>query len=262
MPFVVDFESEYHETTPGMPGSPFPDTPTDGEDVSFIMPWVDGTRSITLRYLNTVFDVRNVSQNAPQVTITSPTSPVSWPAHSTQALTWNGSDADGDPLVYSVYYSNNAGASWSLIADELTAPSFDVDVDAMSGGPDVRFRVVASDGVNVGFDETPASITIPNHAPDALITDPTGGSYHLPGDLVVFHGLAADMEDGTLPDAALHWSDDVQGSLGDGPSVPVNTLNPGKHTVTLTATDSYGVSSTTSVTFWVDNPMYLPNVSR
>ena len=58
------------------------------------------------------------------------------------------------------------------------------------------------------------------------------------------------------------WSDDVQGGLGIGPSVPINNLTPGKHTITLTATDSYGISTSTSVTIDVAYPIYLPQVKR
>ena len=88
------------------------------------------------------------------------------------------------------------------------------------------------------------------------------GSFHLPGDLIVFHGIAVDMEDGTLPPAALVWSDNLQGGLGIGQTVPINNLTPGLHTITLTATDSYGVSNTASVTIFVDNPVYVPAVRK
>jgi hypothetical protein len=118
--------------------------------------------------------------------------------------------------------------------------------------------VVASDGINTGFDETPATITIPNHAPIPIISEPVPGSFHHPGDLIVFAGIATDMEDGTLPGSALVWSDNVQGGLGTGPTLPINTLTPGKHIITLTATDSYGISSSTTVDIFVGYALFLP----
>jgi hypothetical protein len=263
--FNLNFVSEYQETGKGLPPPPFPAGESPSENVSFIMPFADGTRTIKLVYNGAqqqLLDTRTVSLNAPQVTITSPVTPVAWPAKSTQSLTWNGSSLDGLPLTYSIYYSNDGGTGWTILASDLTTPSYSVIVDSMAGGSDVRFRVVASDGVNTGFDETPATITIPNHPPQPIISDPTLNSYHIPGDLIVFHGIATDMEDGTLPDSAMNWSDSVQGGLGMGPTVPINHLTPGKHTITLTATDSYGVKSSTSVTLTIGYPVYLPKLSK
>ena len=262
--FSADFASEYAPPPGGVPAV-FPSNDTPVENISFIMPWADGTRSIVLVYRGAVLEVldqRDVSLNAPQVKITSPVQAVNWLAHTTPVLKWTGNDLDGDPLTYSVLYSYDGGLSYLLLADNLTATSYPVNVDSMAGGSDVRFRVVASDGVNTGFDETPATITIPNQAPVALITDPSGASIHQPGDLIVFHGIGTDMEDGTLPAAAMVWSDNLQGGLGIGQTVPINTLTPGTHTITLTVTDSYGVSTTATVTIQVAYPMYLTNMRR
>ena len=259
--FNVDFTSEYQDPGP-LPAPPFSASPTDAQDISFIMAYMEGTQSIVLKHNSDVLDTRNVTLNAPQVTITSPVVAANWPEKTIQSLTWNGEDIDGDSLVYSVFYSNDGGATWSLIADSLTVPSYDVDVDAMAGSADARFRVVATDGVNTGYDETTVDITIPNHAPEPIITNPVAQTIHLPGDLIVFYGSATDFEDGTLVDSALEWSDNIQGGLGIGPSVPINNLTPGKHTITLTATDSYGISSSTSVTIDVAYPIYLPTLKR
>ncbi len=260
--FNVDFTSEYQNTGGPLPPPPFPGTPADSQNISFVMPYVEGTQSIVLIHNTDVLDTRNVSLNAPQVTITSPVAAVDWPAKTTQTLSWSASDLDGDPLTFSVFFSNDGGGSWSLIADSLNNPSYDIDVDSMAGSSDVRFRVVASDGVNTGFDETTQTITIPNHAPEAFITNPANLSIINPGDLIVFHGGGTDMEDGTLEDSALQWSDNVQGGLGIGPSVPINNLTPGKHTITLMVIDSYGISSSTSVTVDIAYPIYLPGVER
>jgi hypothetical protein len=265
MSFNVNFTSEYHEAGSGFTPPPFSPADTGAENVSFIMPFADGTRSIRLVYngpTQQVLDTRVVSLNAPQVTITSPVNPVNWPAKSTQILSWTGSSLDKLPLTYSIYYSNNGGVSWVILASDLTASSYNVIVDSMAGGSDVRFRVVASDGINTGFDETPATIIIPNHPPQPIISDPVANGLHAPGDLIVFHGIATDMEDGTLPDASMHWSDSVQGSLGIGPTVPINNMKPGKHTITLTATDSYGVSNSTTVTIFVGYGEFLPKLSK
>ncbi|MFQ5858059.1 MAG: hypothetical protein ACE5LU_20840, partial [Anaerolineae bacterium] len=254
--FAVSFESEYSaHTGDEPPGDP---SPAPQMDVAFVMPWENGTTSVVLLHNDQVLDQRPVSDNAPQVLITSPSEAVSWPVGSTQQLTWQGSDLDGDSLTYSVFYSHDAGASWDLLASELAEQSFTVDVDALAGGSDVRFRVVATDGVNTAYDETDEAISVPNKAPFAIITNPVAGETFAPGTLVVLQGTATDLEDGGLPDSALHWSSDRQGGLGIGPAVPVNTLQSGEHNIILTAVDSHGQTASVSVPIFVGHRVYLP----
>ncbi len=262
--FVVDFTSEYSAPVT-LPPSPFPATDTSAEEVAFIVPWMEGTRSLVLVHQGPtpeVLDMRNVPLNAPQVTITSPIQPVDWPAHTVQPLSWAGTDLDGLPLAYSVFFSNDGGLSFRLLASGLTTTTYQVEVDAMAGGADVRFRVVASDGVNTGFDETPATITLPIQPPVAIITDPLSATFHSPGDLIVFHGLGTDLQDGTLPAGALEWSDNRQGSLGIGPTLPINNLTPGDHLITLTVSNSYNISSKASISIQIAYPVYFPSVVR
>lgn len=257
--FAVSFESEYSAHGDEPPGDP---SPTPKMDVSFIMPWEDGTTSVVLLHNDEVLDQRAVSDNAPQVVITSPSEAVSWPAGSTQTLSWQGSDPDDDSLTYSVFYSYDGGANWQLLAGELTEQSFAVDVDALAGGSDVRFRVVATDGINTAYDETDEAITVPNKAPYPIITNPLPGQVFAPGALVVLQGTATDLEDGGLPDEAMQWSSDRQGSLGFGPSVAVNTLEAGEHTITLTAADSFGQTTSVSVPIFVGHRVHLPLIRR
>jgi len=182
------------------------------------MPWDPGTASVVLTYLGTVLDQKKVSANPPQVMITAPTLPEDWLPGSPHTLSWSGLDLDGDPLSYSLSYSSDGG---------LTDTSYQVQTDAMAGGSDVRFRVIATDGVLTGVDETDQAISTPNKAPQASILNPVEKGIYLPGALVVLQGIATDMEDGTLPGEALKWSSDLQGSLGSGPSLALNNLFPG-----------------------------------
>ncbi len=266
-PFMVNFESEYdaHGGPPsGGSGDPppFPPEPAAQADVSFIIPWVDGAASVVLTHQGQDIAVRAVSGNPPQVFFTSPLSAETWQPGSTHTLTWDGLDLDGDPLTYTLFYSRDGGWTWILLQSGITGTSFDVPTDALAGGSDARFRVVATDGVNTDSDETPQAIAIPNQPPEATISAPEADGIHLPGALIVFQGLGADMEDGILPDDSLVWSDDLQGELGRGPVLPVTSLKPGRHTITLTVTDAYGISSSASVSVTVGFPTYLPILTR
>ncbi|RME82815.1 MAG: DNRLRE domain-containing protein [Caldilineae bacterium] len=262
--FVVNFESEYDAhggTHPeGQSEPPFPPDPTAQIDVSFIMPWEPGADTVALVHKGQVLDTRPVSATAPFVRILEPAGATTWPAGSIQSLKWEATDIDGDPLSYSVLFSNDGGASWTLVASELSEPSYDAVVDTLAGGSQGMFRVVANDGVNIGWDDTDGPITIPNKKPQVLITHPATDYQTTPGALVVLEGTATDLEDGGLPDEAMLWTSNLQGNLGIGPSVSLNTLSMGTHTITLTARDSAGQESQASVRVVVAHETYLPSM--
>ena len=266
IPFAADFESEYdaHNGSTDAPADdpPFPPEPTNYADLSFIIPWSETTSSVVLTYNGEPIDERVVSDNPPQVLITTPTGQEQWAPGSTQRIEWQAIDLDGDLMTYSVFYSSNSGDSWILLQSELTDTFYNVAVDSMAGGSDVRFRVVATDGVHTSVDETDQAITIPNQAPHVTILNPLPGSNYIPGELVVLQGSGTDLEDGTLPDEALVWSSDRQGGLGVGPSVPLSVLEPGTHVITLAGKDSLGVETSQSVTINIAYPAYLPMQMR
>jgi hypothetical protein len=261
--FSASFESEYGAGNPLLRfNTAGVGTPTPHATVSFVMPWAEGATSIVLLHGTTVLESRAVSAGSPSVLITNPSAPVSWLAGSTQTLNWVGADPDGDALHYSVFYSND-GSAWELLESGLTGNSFDLNVDALAGGANARFRVVATDGVNVGFDETNAPISVPDKLPIAAISDPgPAGKVVLPGDLLLATGLGSDLEDGTLPDEALAWSSDRQGALGSGPSLAINTLQPGLHSITLTVHDSAGQAATATAQVFVGTRVALPLTRR
>jgi len=266
--FAISFRSEYAShggtSAEGTAGSepPFPPEPSPQADVTFIMPWVAGADTVALVHNGQVLDQRRVSAHAPTVQITSPTGAATWPAGSTQTIAWTGSDADGDVLTYSLLYSNDGGANWVLLADHLTGKAYAVEVNSLAGGSDTRFRVVANDGIDIGFDETDGPISVPDQAPFVVISNPANGQAFAPGALIVFQGSATDMEDGTLPDGALVWSSDRQGVLGTGPSLPQNTLQPGLHVIKLTATDSKGHASVLTTGVFIGSRTYLPVIMK
>lgn len=270
-PFAVNFESEYDgHSGPDHPESdplandppPFPSADTGEVDVSFIVPWDPATQSVALVLNGQDLDVVNVSPNAPQVLFTAPSAAENWAAGSAHTLTWQGLDLDGDPLSYSIFYSSDAGVTWELIANNLTGTSLDVNANDLAGGSDVRFRVVVTDGLNTAFDETDQTITVPNKAPFATVLNPLDGGFFKVGALVVFQGMGVDLEDGTLPDGSLTWVSNRDGTLGIGPSLPINSLTRGKHTITLTAIDSSGASTVLTFKIMVGKQFFLAVMMR
>ncbi|RME80141.1 MAG: hypothetical protein D6775_16940, partial [Caldilineae bacterium] len=207
---------------------------------------------------------RAASAHAPQVTLLSPNGGETW-GEGTQTVRWQASDADGDDLTFLLQYSLDNGATWTSLATGLTGDSYEVDSGLIPGSDSVLFKVIASDGMLSAEDVSDAPMTIARHAPTVRILSPTDGRWYTPGQTAVFDGEALDLEDENLPDDAYHWTSDLDGDLGDGPSIAVDNLSPGYHTITLTVTDSDGMSGSASIQVFVGNELplrsYMPFVT-
>ncbi len=257
--FVVNFESEYDKHVGETPGDP---SPTEKVDVTFVMPWLDEATTVVLSYKGQVLDSRSISKSEPTVAFTSPNTMVAWKDGSQETLSWKGDDADGDSLSYALFYSYDNGMNWQLLRDVITDTKYTVEVSALAGGSDTRFRVVATDGINTAYDETDAPIVVPNKAPMPIIIEPVNGLMAEPGTLVLLQGGATDLEDGTLAEGNLTWLSDRQGALGTGYSVALDTLAAGVHVITLRATDSLGVSAESTATVTIGYGTYIPVISK
>ena len=156
-------------------------------------------------------------------------------------VTWTGSDLDGDPLTYSVLYSNDGGMNWQTLATELDVPTLALNTDQLPGGSGM-IRVLASDGLLSGQD-TSGAFSVPEHAPSVQIVTPSEGQVFFPTQQVTLQGSAYDLEDGTLDDAAFLWSSSIDGDLGTGASLNTSELTTGDHIITLTVIDSDGMTS-------------------
>ena len=161
------------------------------------------------------------------------------------------SDPDGSTLTY----------SWDLDGDgtfgdsTLAQPSFTYTV---AGNRIVRVRVDDGQGLNA----VAAVLISPNNAaPTPAIGAPTASVAWSVGEVIGFSGSATDVEDGVLPASALTWSliahhcpsachshalQDFVG-VAAGSFVAPDHEYPAHLELRLTATDSLGVQSSTSV---------------
>jgi hypothetical protein len=93
-----------------------------------------------------------------------------------------------------------------------------------------------------------------------IIFGPAEGLVFPLNSVVNLLGSATDEEDGPIGPDRLVWSSDLDGDLGQGPSLQVRTLSPGRHTLSLTATDSSGNSASSQVHIAIDSSVvrWLP----
>jgi hypothetical protein len=105
------------------------------------------------------------------------------------------------------------------------------------------------------------TVTVGNTAPTAVIDIPSAGTLWRVGDVIAFTGHATDTQDGALPSSALSWDLVMQHCPSNCHSHVIQTFSgvsggsfvapdhewPSYLELRLTATDSGGLSSTTSL---------------
>ena len=124
------------------------DADLDEEFFALRVPYPAGATRASLRRGEVELAARAASASAPTVTITRPAAGEVWDG--TRSVAWQGSDADGDALTYTVLYSGDGGTKWLPIETNTTSTEFAFDTAEIASGDRVHFRVLASDGFRTG----------------------------------------------------------------------------------------------------------------
>lgn len=138
----------------------------------------------------------------------------------------------------------------SLPEESLSWASSDPDVAAVDQrgevtgvGPGSATITASSHGANGS-----ASIeVIEIDPPEAEIDEPDDGDTFKEGRRITFEGEGEDPEDGRLKGDALVWTSSLDGEFGTGEEVKTRELSAGTHTITLTVTNSRGISATDEI---------------
>ena len=167
---------------------------------------------------------------------------------------WTGTDEDGDRLSFSVQFSNDGGNHWTSLAAETPELSLTVAQALLPGGPDCRVKVIATDGTRTSSSQS-AAFSIARRPPVAGIGGISVGEQLPFGALRELTASITDGEDGALDDNNLAWTlRDLQRGTqtsGSGTRFLLNAPAPGGYEITLTATDSDGMTGTRTVPFSV-----------
>lgn len=203
---------------------------------------------------NMVLTVAPVSAHAPTVSNVALQGAPN-PVTGTVTLGWIANDQDGNALTFDVFYSRDGGATLQPLAVNVGGQSMQLDTARLGGGTAI-LRVVASDGVNTARADS-APFTVANKPPLPRILTPNDGLHIHYGQLVNLSGEAEDAQDGGVSGIGLAWSYQ-NGMLGTGPLLSVDDLPVGPNLITLTATNSLGLSAAVSLTVTVDDDLIPP----
>jgi TolB protein len=134
----------------------------------FRLPYPPQTQRIVLRRGEEELAIRQVSANAPVVTGLAA-------RHLTESdeviIKWEGSDADGDALAYSLLYSADEGETWLALTYNQTDTHYTWNVVGFPSERPYRFRLIATDGINTTTEETVAETGMAPPTLPVLSTD-------------------------------------------------------------------------------------------
>jgi hypothetical protein len=147
-------------------------------------------------------------------------------------------DPEGLPYETGDYYSLRPGrTTQSLVMTSQT-------VQNDSGSPTMHWFYIEY-GLGTAPYVSPPSVSITAPANLAAFTQ---------GANVTYSASVSDPIDGTLPSAAIRWSEDGT-FIGSGPSVSHVENTVGVHTITVTATNGDGKSASASITVRINAPI-------
>jgi hypothetical protein len=221
---------------------------SDHEFFNIIMDYPAGTKKIVLKKNGIELTSRTVSENAPVVDIISPQGGGSLSGD--VEISWTATDQDGDPLTYSILYAPD-GTDWLPIDALLTETTYLWNSGQYPGGANAKIAVIASDGVNEGKDETSLAFSIETKGPVITITSPENNTTQSSRTPITFTASGYDHEDGSIPSSAFTFESNIDGVLGKGSPLRVDSLSTNTHTITVSAKDSDNNTSSADITITV-----------
>ena len=244
----------YVPATPPAPVQKIESAPFQG-----MMRFPAATTKFQIVKSGTVLNELAVSANAPVVSNVTPTAAMT--LNGSYQLTWTASDVDRDKLYYTVEYNPDVTSSksvWTVLIDDLETPSWTEDFSHLPGGQHAKIRVTADDGV-LSTSALSAEFQVTAKPPEIFIVDSDAKGHNAAagasdvftytvGSNVFLEAESYDLQDEWLPESGIRWTSSVAGAIGTGSKLRVSSLSVGTHVVTVTATNSAGLSSSDSVT--------------
>ncbi|MEM2129178.1 MAG: hypothetical protein QXZ70_01125 [Candidatus Bathyarchaeia archaeon] len=145
----------------------------------FAVPYPSGVAQIQILHGANIVASRNVSANAPTVSITYPNDGETFVSGENVTIMWEANDADNETLSFTVLYTPDDGTSWIPIQTGISETCLNWTVPDDHPTDQCRIKVVATDGVNTGEDLSDLTFTILRH--DIAVLDIEASTYRIRG---------------------------------------------------------------------------------
>jgi hypothetical protein len=226
-------------------------------DFTEIVPAVPGVAKVELTGSLSAGAIITAGINPPGVVVTYPNGGESWPATGSTQITWSAGDTDGDPLTFTVWFSNDDGGSWQVLASDLHTAGMSVDLATLPGSVGKCWvRVQVSDGIHSASDTSNGPLSKAGQPPEVEIVAPHPVTLFTEGETAVLHAVVTDPDEPVLPNN-IRWYSSQQGLLGYGARLGVTNLVPGMHRVMCKASDGDGYYAQAETAVYI-----LPNTNR
>jgi hypothetical protein len=210
---------------------------------SYQLPSQEDAAMILLKHNDEVLDTVVPSFNPPLIVVTAPGDGDVWSGQET--ISWQASDADGDPLQFTILYSPNEGGNWYPVAGNLTGTEYIVDVGLLPGGEGGKVQLIATDGFHTVQAQSTGTFSVPHPSLIATIDTPAHRQRLLPNDWIRLSGSVSAMTGIPVDNATYVWSIDGQVvEVGQEANIQ---LVEGVYEITLTVYDDLGNQGEDSV---------------
>ena len=211
------------------------------------LPWHSEATRLVFKREDQVLHALDIEGAAPEILMEIPSAVE--PLSGTHPVSWVAKTGD-ENLKYTLRYSNDGGRTWQFVVGGLTTNEYQVSLDALPGGEECFFQVLASDGILTSV-ATSTPFAVSRKPWQVTILSPANGDSAVLCESVHLLGFAHSVEGGSQEPEDLVWSSSIDGRLGLGPEVTVHTLSLGRHRITLTGNDGRGGDTSASVVITV-----------
>lgn len=212
---------------------------------SFVVSEPPNYSKVTIMHNSQEVKSFDLSDHSPVVSIVKPRASSAFNNEDSISASWVGSDTDDEKLRYRLYYSTDAGQTYSIVALGIENSSINISTSRLPASSQARIGISVSDGLRSSFAES-SLFSVSEHPPEVEIISPLSGAVLTERQSFVLKAQSYDLEDGVLPASSLSWSSSIDGLIGIGKEIVLSAtdLRVGMHTITVTASDSSDMSST------------------